>query len=118
MKTLPLAQGDRSMMKQVFANLLSNAIKFTRPKEMATIEIGGTNDGAENIYYVKDNGVGFDMQYVNKLFGVFQRLHSSEEFEGTGVGLPLFSALSTAMVEGFGLKEKRERELSFTFRFP
>ena len=88
-KTLPLAQGDRSMMKQVFVNLLSNAIKFTRQKEMATIEIGGTNDGVENIYYVKDNGVGFDMQYVNKLFGVFQRLHSSEEFEGTGVGLAI-----------------------------
>jgi two-component system sensor kinase len=89
MKTLPLAQGDRSMMKQVFANLLSNAIKFTRPRKMATIEIGGINDGAENIYYVKDNGVGFDMQYVNKLFGVFQRLHSAEEFEGTGVGLAI-----------------------------
>jgi light-regulated signal transduction histidine kinase (bacteriophytochrome) len=89
MKTLPLAQGDRSMMKQVFANLLSNAIKFTRLREMATIEIGGTNDGAENIYYVKDNGVGFDMQYVNKLFGVFQRLHNAPEFEGTGVGLAI-----------------------------
>ena len=89
MKTLPGARGDRPMMKQVFANLLSNTIKFTRPKEMATIEIGGTNDGAENIYYVKDNGVGFDMQYVGKLFGVFQRLHSSEEFEGTGVGLAI-----------------------------
>jgi PAS domain S-box-containing protein len=89
MKTLPLAQGDRSMMKQVFANLLSNAIKFTRSRKMATIEIGGINDGAENIYYVKDNGVGFDMQYVNKLFGVFQRLHSAEEFEGTGVGLAI-----------------------------
>jgi PAS domain S-box-containing protein len=89
MKTLPLAEGDRSMMKQVFANLLSNAIKFTRSREMAIIEIGGTNDGAENVYYVKDNGVGFDMQYVGKLFGVFQRLHSTEEFEGTGVGLAI-----------------------------
>ena len=89
MKTLPFAQGDRSMIKQVFANLLSNAIKFTRPKEIATIEIGGTNDGVENVYYVKDTGVGFDMQYVNKLFGVFQRLHSAEEFEGTGVGLAI-----------------------------
>jgi light-regulated signal transduction histidine kinase (bacteriophytochrome) len=88
-KTLPVAQGDRSLIKQVFANLLSNAIKFTRPKEMGSIEIGGTNDGAENIYYVKDNGVGFDMQYVDKLFGVFQRLHSAAEFEGTGVGLAI-----------------------------
>jgi light-regulated signal transduction histidine kinase (bacteriophytochrome) len=88
-RTLPLAQGDRSMVKQVFANLLSNAIKFTRTKATATVEIGGTNDGVENIYYVKDNGVGFDMQYVGKLFGVFQRLHSAAEFEGTGVGLAI-----------------------------
>ena len=77
------------MMRQVFTNLLSNAVKFTRPKENAMIEVGASNEGDENVYYVKDNGVGFDMQYVNKLFGVFQRLHSSEEFEGTGVGLAI-----------------------------
>jgi two-component system sensor histidine kinase/response regulator len=89
MKTLPVAQGDRSLMKQVFVNLLSNAIKFTRSKETAAIEVGSWNEGDENIYYVKDNGVGFDMQYVDKLFGVFQRLHSVEEFKGTGVGLAI-----------------------------
>jgi light-regulated signal transduction histidine kinase (bacteriophytochrome) len=77
------------MIRQVLANLLANAIKFTRPKETATIELGGRSKGNENVYYVKDNGVGFDMQYVSKLFGVFQRLHSSEEFEGTGVGLAI-----------------------------
>jgi PAS domain S-box-containing protein len=87
--SLPIAQGDHSLMKQVFANLLINAIKFTRPKENSVIEVGGSNEGDKNIYYVKDNGVGFDMQYVNKLFGVFQQLHSSEEFEGTGVGLAI-----------------------------
>jgi light-regulated signal transduction histidine kinase (bacteriophytochrome) len=87
--TLIPAQGDQAMIRQVFVNLLSNAVKFTRPKETAMIEIGGQNEGSENIYYVRDNGVGFDMQYVNKLFGVFQRLHSSEEFEGTGVGLAI-----------------------------
>lgn len=87
--TLSPAQGDKAMIRQVFANLLSNAIKFTRPKENAMIEVVGSNEGDENIYYVKDNGVGFDMQYVNKLFGVFQRLHSTEEFEGTGVGLAI-----------------------------
>lgn len=83
------AQGDQAMIRQVFVNLLSNAVKFTRPKERAVIEVDGRSEGNENVYTVKDNGVGFDMQYVNKLFGVFQRLHSSEEFEGTGVGLAI-----------------------------
>jgi signal transduction histidine kinase len=87
---LPPARGDRAMLHQVWANLLSNAAKFTRHKENAAIEIGGSSNGSrQNTYYVKDNGAGFDMQYVNKLFGVFQRLHSSEEFEGTGVGLAI-----------------------------
>ena len=88
-KPLSPIQGDQAMIRQVLINLLSNAVKFTRPKENATIEVGGGREGNENIYYVKDNGVGFDMQYVDKLFGVFQRLHSSEEFEGTGVGLAI-----------------------------
>jgi len=83
------AQGDQATIRQVFVNLLSNAVKFTRPKATAVIEVDGKSEGDENIYYVKDNGVGFDMQYVNKLFGVFQRLHSTEEFEGTGVGLAI-----------------------------
>jgi PAS domain S-box-containing protein len=88
-KPLPLAAGDASMIKQVFTNLLSNAIKFTRPREEALIEVGGSSADNENTYYVKDNGVGFDMRYADKLFGVFQRLHSQEEFEGTGVGLAI-----------------------------
>jgi signal transduction histidine kinase len=87
--TLIPAQGDQAMVRQVFVNLLSNAVKFTRPRDTAFIEITGSGEGNENVYSVKDNGVGFDMQYVNKLFGVFQRLHSSEEFEGTGVGLAI-----------------------------
>jgi light-regulated signal transduction histidine kinase (bacteriophytochrome) len=89
MKQVSPGQGDPAMIKQVFSNLLSNAIKFTRPKETATIELGGFEKENENVYYVRDNGVGFDMQYGSKLFGVFQRLHSSEEFEGTGVGLAI-----------------------------
>jgi PAS domain S-box-containing protein len=86
---LPPAQGDRAMLRQVLANLFSNAIKYTRPRAVAEIEIGGRTEGGENLYYVKDNGVGFDMRYAGKLFGVFQRLHTVDEFEGTGVGLAL-----------------------------
>jgi len=70
-------------------NLLVNAVKFSQSKETAVIEVGGRTEGQEDIYYVKDNGVGFDERYADKLFGVFQRLHGSEEFEGTGVGLSI-----------------------------
>jgi len=84
---LPVARADGDMLRQVWTNLLSNAIKFTGQTEKAKIEIGSTSDNSSITFYVKDNGAGFDMKYVNKLFGVFQRLHSVEEFEGTGVGL-------------------------------
>jgi PAS domain S-box-containing protein len=87
--SLPPVWGDRSLLKQVFINLLGNAVKYTRPREVATIEVGGSPGDKENTYWVKDNGVGFDMQFAHKLFGVFQRLHTSDEFEGTGVGLAL-----------------------------
>src|SRR5262247_2662687 len=86
---LPPAFGDRNMIRQVFYNLISNAFKFTRPKENPVIEIGFVSGGNQNTYYVRDNGVGFDMQYSAKLFGVFQRLHNVDDFEGTGVGLAL-----------------------------
>jgi PAS domain S-box-containing protein len=88
-ETLPCARGDQSMIRQVLVNLLSNAIKFTRPKGAGVIEIGCIVEENQNIYYVKDNGVGFDMQYAGKLFGVFQRHHTVDEFEGTGVGLAI-----------------------------
>ena len=84
-----MAYGDPSLMHQVLVNLLSNACKFTQPRKIAAIEVGGRREAGENIYYVKDNGVGFDMRYQNKLFGVFQRLHRPGEFEGTGVGLAI-----------------------------
>lgn len=83
------ARGDVSMMKQVWVNLLSNALKYTRKREVATIEVGCVANAGETVYYVKDNGAGFDMKYYDKLFGVFQRLHKAEDFEGTGVGLAL-----------------------------
>jgi signal transduction histidine kinase len=86
---LPAAEGDSSLMRQVWANLISNALKFTGPKAERFIQIEGRTEANSVVYSVKDNGVGFDMAYSKKLFGVFQRLHSSAEFEGTGVGLAL-----------------------------
>jgi signal transduction histidine kinase len=87
MGALPDVNGDMDMIRQVWVNLFTNAIKFTGKKEKAKIEVGSTSDGDMVTYYIKDNGAGFDMQYVGKLFGVFQRLHSVEEFDGNGIGL-------------------------------
>jgi signal transduction histidine kinase len=89
LQAIPPAFADRTMVRQVFYNLISNAFKFTRPRENPVIEIGFVAGGNQNTYYVRDNGVGFDMRYSSKLFGVFQRLHNVEEFEGSGVGLAL-----------------------------
>lgn len=86
---LPPATADGSTMKQVWANLVSNALKYTRNREQARVEIGSINEGNAVIYYIRDNGAGFEMKYYNKLFGVFQRLHSETEFPGTGVGLAI-----------------------------
>jgi PAS domain S-box-containing protein len=91
-KPLPAVAGDAGLMRLVWTNLLENAVKYTRPRAEAKIEIGhqirdGEAGGRESVFYVRDNGVGFDMQYASKLFGVFQRLHRAEDFEGTGIGL-------------------------------
>ncbi len=83
------AHGDRALLRQVLGNLLQNALKFTRGRPDTRIEVGSRPDGKETVYFVKDNGAGFDARYVDKLFGVFQRLHSAEEFDGTGVGLAI-----------------------------
>jgi signal transduction histidine kinase len=92
-KDLLPAYGDGPLIHQVFYNLITNALKYSRTKPNPVAEIGSYSDENENIYYVKDNGVGFDMEYYDKLFHVFQRLHSAEEFEGTGVGLAIVSKI-------------------------
>lgn len=86
---LPNCQGDPALLKQVWVNLLSNAIKYTRNRERAVVEIGFAPENGGGAFFVRDNGTGFDMRYAGKLFGVFQRLHRAEEYEGTGVGLAI-----------------------------
>jgi signal transduction histidine kinase len=92
---LPSVRGDSAMMRQVMRNLLSNALKFSRSQPAPRIEVGASESEDEIIYHVKDNGVGFEMQFADKLFGVFQRLHSINEFEGTGIGLAIVKRIVT-----------------------
>ncbi len=95
---LPDTKADPSLIRQVFINLISNAIKFSSKIESPSVEIGGYSNAGSNIYFVKDNGVGFDMKYYDKLFGAFQRLHSDAQYEGTGLGL----ALAKRIIERHG----------------
>ena len=112
---LPSCAGDPALLKQVWINLLSNAFKYTQKREAAVIEIGCEHTAEGDVYFVRDNGTGFDMRYANRLFGVFQRLHRAEEFEGTGVGL----AIVQRVVQRHGGRVWAEAEegRGATFRF-
>jgi len=92
-REMPKANGDPMLLRQVWVNLISNAIKFTSPCAQPRIEIGGHRDGGRCVWFVRDNGAGFDMRYYDKLFGVFQRFHSAEDFPGSGVGLAIVSRI-------------------------
>ncbi len=86
---MPAAQGDPALIKQVWVNLISNALKYSQKRAEQVVEIGSQTREGRDVFFIRDNGTGFDMQYAGKLFGVFQRLHRSDEYEGTGVGLAI-----------------------------
>jgi PAS domain S-box-containing protein len=117
-KTLPTAYGDQTLIKQVFINLLFNAVKFTTNKKTAIIEVGGLTEENENVYYVKDNGIGFNSQDSDKLFTVFQRLHGIEELEGTGVGLSIVQRIVNRHGGRVWAEGKVNEGASFYFSLP
>jgi two-component system sensor histidine kinase/response regulator len=112
------AYGDRSLVHQVWINLISNAVKYSKNEIEPVIEIGMQKMDGEDVYYVKDNGAGFDMQHYDKLFGVFQRLHKSSEFEGTGVGLAMVYAVITKHGGRIWAESKLNGGATFYFTLP
>jgi PAS domain S-box-containing protein len=115
---LPAARGDRTLLRQVWTNLISNAIKYSSKAAQPLIEVSGCRQGAENLYSVRDNGVGFNMQYAEKLFGVFQRLHRADEFSGTGVGLAIVHRVVTRHGGRVWAEGKVDNGAIFSFALP
>jgi two-component system sensor kinase len=122
---IPPALGTEAMFKQLWINLIGNSVKFTMKREVAEIEIGVMpgeqgehGDEGEQIYFIRDNGAGFDMRYVDKLFGVFQRLHSKEDFPGTGVGLALVQRIINRHGGRIWAKGEVEKGATFFFTIP
>jgi light-regulated signal transduction histidine kinase (bacteriophytochrome) len=115
---LPTVDCDPGLLAVVFTNLIANAIKYTRPRSPAVIEIGATAARGRDALFVRDNGVGFDMQYADKLFGVFQRLHDANEFEGTGVGLATVHRIIRKHGGEIWAEAKPDQGATFWFTLP
>jgi len=118
LQNIPAAYGDASLMQQVFANLVCNAVKYTSKKPVRVIEISHKYEGNESIYIVKDNGAGFDMEFYPKMFGVFQRLHSAREFEGSGIGLAIVQRIIKSHNGRVWAEGKVSEGASFYFALP
>ena len=112
---IPILLGDPDRAHQIVGNLLSNAVKYTRKREHAVIETGCRDQGGETVFFVRDNGSGFDPRYAHKLFGVFQRLHRAEDFEGTGVGLAIVQRVVNRHGGRVWAESELERGASFYF---
>ena len=115
---LPIVNGDLPMLRQVATNLISNAVKYTRDKENTIIKIGCDSKKNEEVIFIKDNGVGFNKKYINKLFYVFQRLHSEKQFEGTGIGLAIVKRIVNRHGGKVWANGKEDKGATFYFSIP
>ncbi|MGB6298060.1 MAG: ATP-binding protein, partial [Rivularia sp. (in: cyanobacteria)] len=110
--------GDRTLIRIVWQNLIENAVKYTSNRDIAEINIGSSSNSSEITFFIKDNGVGFDMRYVERIFGIFQRLHTNEEFEGTGIGLANVQRIIHRHVGRIWVESKVNQGTTFYFSLP